>query len=224
MARAARAVVDTSERNASAGDVGDAGGVGGEPKRLRVLVIDEDKQRAAILEAGLLAANAEIAAIVAPSEDLAVHVRAVRPDIIIVDMDSPSRDTLESMRAINRDQPLPIVMFVDSADSSLIEAAMRAGVSAYVIDGLAAKRVKPVLDVAIARFKEVQGLRAELAKTKASLGERKVIERAKGLLMQQRGMSEDDAFRALRKLAMDKNQRLVEVAQALLTYAQLLKP
>jgi len=89
---------------------------------------------------------------------------------------------------------------------------------------VSAKRVKPVLDVAIARFKEVQGLRAELAKTKASLGERKVIERAKGLLMQQRGLSEDDAFRALRKLAMDKNQRLVEVAQALLTYAQLLKP
>jgi response regulator NasT len=222
MARTGPAVVDTGER--SVGDVGDAG-VGGEPsRRLRVLVVDEDPARAAVLESGLAAADAEIAAIVAPSEDLVAHVRAVRPDIIIVDMDSPSRDTLESMRAINRDQPLPIVMFVDSADSGLIEAAMRAGVSAYVIDGLAAKRVKPVLDVAIARFKEVQGLRAELAKTKASLGERKVIERAKGLLMQQRGLSEDDAFRALRKLAMDKNQRLVEVAQALLTYAQLLKP
>jgi response regulator NasT len=214
------AVADTSERNASVGDAG----AGSEPRRLRVLVVDEDKQRAAILESGLLAADAEIAEVVAPSEDLVARVRAVRPDIIIVDMDSPSRDTLESMRAINRDQPLPIVMFVDTADSGLIEAAMRAGVSAYVIDGLAAKRVKPVLDVAIARFKEVQGLRAELAKTKASLGERKVIERAKGLLMQQRGLSEDDAFRALRKLAMDKNQRLVEVAQALLTYAQLLKP
>jgi len=187
-------------------------------------VVDEDPARAAVLESGLLAADAEIVATVAPSEDLVARVRAVRPDIIIVDMDSPRRDTLESMRTISRDQPLPIVMFVDTADSGLIEEAMRAGVSAYVIDGLAAKRVKPVLDVAIARFKEVQGLRAELAKTKASLGERKVIERAKGLLMQQRGLSEDDAFRALRKLAMDKNQRLVEVAQALLTYAQLLKP
>jgi len=220
MARVVTAVVDDSARSEAVSGPGLEAG----PRRLRVLVVDEDPQRAAILESGLLAADAEIAAIVAPSEDLALHVRAVRPDIIIVDMDSPSRDTLESMRAINRDQPLPIVMFVDSADSGLIEAAMRAGVSAYVIDGLAAKRVKPVLDVAIARFKEVQGLRAELAKTKASLGERKVIERAKGLLMQQRGLSEDDAFRALRKLAMDKNQRLVEVAQALLTYAQLLRP
>jgi response regulator NasT len=216
MARVGTAVVDKAGRSDAAS--------GAELKRLRVLVVDEDPGRAAVLESGLLAADAEIAAIVAPSEDLVARVRAVRPDIIIVDMDSPSRDTLESMRAINRDQPLPIVMFVDSADSSLIEEAMRAGVSAYVIDGLAAKRVKPVLDVAIARFKEVQGLRTELAKTKASLGERKVIERAKGLLMQQRGLSEDDAFRALRKLAMDKNQRLVEVAQALLTYAQLLKP
>lgn len=216
MARVGMAVGDDSARIEAAS--------GAEPKRLRVLVVDEDPQRAAILESGLLAADAEIAATVAPSEDLVARVRAVRPDIIIVDMDSPSRDTLESMRAINRDQPLPIVMFVDTADSGLIEEAMRAGVSAYVIDGLAAKRVKPVLDVAIARFREVQGLRAELAKTKASLGERKVVERAKGLLMQQRGLSEEEAFRALRKLAMDKNQRLVEVAQALLTYAQLLKP
>lgn len=195
-----------------------------EPKRLRVLVVDEDPQRASVLEAGLSAADADIIATVAPTVDLLARVRDSRPDIVIVDMDSPGRDTLESMRAITRDQPMPIVMFVDAAGSGMIEEAMRAGVSAYVIDGLSAKRVKPVLDVAIARFREYHALRLELERTKASLGERKTIERAKGILMQQRGLSEEDAFKLLRKLAMDKNQRLIDVAQALLTYAQLLKP
>jgi len=105
-------------------------------------------------------------------------------------------------------------MFVDSADSGLIEAAMRAGVSAYVIDGLAAKRVKPVLDVAIARFKEVQGLRAELAKTKASLGERKVIERAKGLLMAKEGVTEGEAFDRLRRASQVSGRPLKVIAEA----------
>jgi two-component system, response regulator / RNA-binding antiterminator len=190
---------------------------------LRVLLVDPDPQRAAVLKTGLVDAGARIVAVVGPDDDLVRHVRDTAPDVIIIDLDSPSRDTLESLRAVTREQPRPIVMFVDNSADGMIEEAIRAGVSAYVIDGLNARRVKPVLDVAIARFKEYQALRDELAKAKSTLQDRKVIERAKGLLMEQRRMSEEDAYRALRKLAMDQNKRLIDVAQALLTYAQVLK-
>ncbi|HEX9465834.1 MAG TPA: ANTAR domain-containing protein [Alphaproteobacteria bacterium] len=185
--------------------------------------MDADPARAAVLKAGLTDSGARIVAVASPDDDLLRAVRDAAPDVIIIDLDSPSRDTLESLRAVTRDQPRPIVMFVDNSDDHMIEAAIRAGVSAYVIDGLQAKRVKPVLDVAIARFKEYQALRGELEKTKNSLNERKAIERAKGILMDQRQMTEDEAYRTLRKLAMDQNKRLVDVAQALLTYAQVLK-
>jgi response regulator NasT len=195
----------------------------GASANLRVLLVDPDPARAAVLEAGLIDSGAEIVAIATPSEDLVSCVRMAAPDVIIIDLDSPSRDTLENLRAVSRHQPRPIVMFVDNSDDRMIQEAIKAGVSAYVIDGLNAKRVKPILDVAIARFKEYQALRQELEKTKTILSERKLIERAKGILMSQKKMSEDEAYRALRRLAMDQNKRLVDVAQALITYAQLLK-
>jgi response regulator NasT len=190
---------------------------------LRILLIDEDPERATVLEAGLRDSGFEIVASIRPDADIVERVRREAPDLIIIDTESPSRDTLESLRAITREQPRPIVMFVDNSDDRMIEEAIKAGVSAYVIDGLNARRVKPVLDVAIARFKEYQALREELEKTKTSLNERKIVEKAKGLLMQHRQMSEEEAFRALRKLAMDQNKRLAEVAQNLISYAQLLK-
>ncbi|MBI1776443.1 MAG: ANTAR domain-containing protein [Proteobacteria bacterium] len=189
---------------------------------LRVLLVDEDPARAKIVEESLVEAGCRIAAVARPEDDLVERVKASAPDVIIVDMDSPSRDTLESLRAISREVPRPIVMFVDTSDTKMIEEAISAGVSAYVVDGLSSRRVKPVLDVAIARFKEFQALRQELEKTKTSLKERRVIERAKGLLMDEKRMSEEDAYRTLRKLAMDQNKRLVDVAEALITYAQLL--
>lgn len=192
--------------------------------RLRVLVVDEAAERAAVLEDGLAQAGCIVLAVVKPGDDLARVVRESQPDVIIIDADSPGRDTLESLRAINRDQPRPIVMFVDNSDAQMIQEAMKAGVSAYVIDGLNAQRVKPVLDVAIARFKEFQALRDELERTKTSLNDRKIIERAKGILMEQRRISEDEAYRALRRLAMEQNQRLADVARHLVTFAQLLKP
>jgi response regulator NasT len=188
-----------------------------------VLLVDPDPARAAVLESGLVGSGGQIVAIAAPEDDLVQRVREVSPDVIIIDMDSPSRDTLESLRAVTRDQPRAIVMFVDNSDDKMIDEAMKAGVSAYVIDGMSAKRVKPVLDVAIARFKEFQALREELEKTKSTLNERKIVDRAKGILMEQRGLSEDEAYKTLRKLAMDQNKRLAEVAQALVTYAQVLK-
>jgi response regulator NasT len=192
--------------------------------RLRVLVIDETAERAAVLEDGLAQSGCIVLAVVKPGDDLARVVRECQPDVIIIDADSPGRDTLESLRAINRDQPRPIVMFVDNSDAQMIQEAMKAGVSAYVIDGLNAQRVKPVLDVAIARFREFQALRDELERTKTSLNDRKIIERAKGILMEQRRISEDEAYRALRRLAMEQNQRLADVARNLINIAQLLKP
>ncbi len=190
---------------------------------LRVLLVDPDPARAAVLKTGLVESGCEIVAVAEHEDDLVARVREAAPDVVIIDLDSPSRDTLESLSAVTREQPRPIVMFVDNSDDRMIEAAIRAGVSAYVIDGLNAKRVKPVLDVAIARFKEYQSLRDELAKTKTTLSERKIVERAKGLLMEQKKIGEDEAYRTLRKLAMDQNRRLVDVAQAVLTYAQILK-
>ena len=203
-------------------------GAAGVPARqrppLRVILVDADPERTVTLADALAGQDCEVVARLGPEADLAEQVRTLRPDVIVIDMDSPRRDTLESMRAIHRDQPRPIVMFVDDDDAGLIDQAIRAGVSAYIIDGLDAKRVRPILDVAVARFREQQALRDELEKTKAGLRERKVVERAKGILMEQRGLSEDEAYRQLRKLAMDQNKRLVEVAENLISFAKLLKP
>lgn len=190
---------------------------------LRVLLVDKDPARAEMLAAALAEQGCEIVARLRLEDDLAEPVRALHPDVIVIDLDSPRRDMLESMRAIHRDQPKPIVMFVDDDDPGMIEQAIRAGVSAYIIDGLETKRVRPILDVAVARFREQQALRDELEKTKSVLSERKLIERAKGILMETRKLAEDEAYRALRKLAMDQNKRLVDVAQDLIAYAKLLK-
>jgi response regulator NasT len=191
---------------------------------LRILVIDEDQVRAEALKQSLSAAGYQTVGVVDPRDDVLAKVRDLTPDLIIVDMESPSRDTLEDMRRITAERPRPIVMFVDQSDEGAIAEAMRAGVSAYVIDGLNPRRVKPILDVAVARFEEYQKLRAELEQTKIDLADRKVIERAKGLLMKSRGIAEDEAYKLLRKLAMDQNQRLVEVARSILTVSQILKP
>lgn len=190
---------------------------------VRILLIDEDPERAVVLSDALMAQGYDLVAQLAPRELTAKRVQEIGPDVIIVDMESPSRDTIESMRQINAAQPRPIVMFVDQSDETMINEAMQAGVSAYIIDGLNVNRVKPIVDVAIARFREFQALRTELQKTKATLSERKTIERAKGLLMRERGIGEDEAYAALRKLAMDRQQRLVDVAETLIAVADILK-
>lgn len=190
---------------------------------VRILLIDEDPERALVLSDALKDQGYDLVAQLAPRELSARRVQDIAPDVIIVDMESPSRDTIESMRQINADQPRPIVMFVDQSDETMINEAMQAGVSAYIIDGLNVNRVKPIVDVAVARFREFQALRDELKKTKATLSERKTIERAKGLLMRERGLSEDEAYAALRKLAMDRQQRLVDVAETLIALADILK-
>ncbi len=192
------------------------------PERLRVMLVDETSGRAAILEQALSDAGCDVVARLHAGDDMFQAVGKTQPDVIIVDMESPDRDTLEHMRSISAEQPKPIVMFAESGDSETIAEAVRAGVSAYVVDGLSAGRIKPIMDVAIARFREFQALRKELEEAKSSLAERKDIERAKGLLMKQRGWTEDEAYQALRKLAMDRNLRLGEVAKNVISIAELL--
>ncbi len=190
---------------------------------LRVLLVDENRGRAALLEQALSDAGYIVIARVITSDNLAHQVRLHEPDVIIVDLESPDRDTLEHMHNISRDQPRPIVMFAEDQESESIHKAIKAGVSAYIVDGLSAKRVKPVMEVAIARFREYQALRDELEKTKITLEERKIIDRAKGLLMKRQGIDEEAAYQALRKIAMDRSQKLVEVARNVISVMELLE-
>lgn len=189
---------------------------------LRVLLVDETFERAALLKHALQDAGCKIAAHVSASADLPGLVAELKPDLIILDTESPDRDTLENLCIINRDQPRPIVMFTHDDDSDKIRAAIRAGVSAYVVDGLKSERLRPIMDVAIARFNEFQAMRSDLAKAESQLSERKDVERAKGILMKQRGWSEEEAYQALRKAAMDKGSRLADVARQLIEITELL--
>ena len=190
-------------------------------EKLRVMLVDEEPGRSAVLERALQDNGYDVVARIGTDEDLIGKVRQIEPDMIIIDMQSPDRDTLESMHMINREQPKPIVMFAEQSDNISIADAVKAGVSAYVVDGLNAKRIQPIMEVAIARFREFQALKDELAKTKTDLAERKLIDKAKGIIMAQRKCSEDDAYKALRKLAMDRNEKLGEVARSVLEVAKL---
>ena len=192
------------------------------PKPMRVMIVDENAERARLIEAGLVADGCEVVGCVIGLADLQEKVNEVAPDVIIIDMASPDRDTLEDMSRMTRDQPRPTVMFVDNSDSESIRTAVQAGVSAYVVGGLSPERVRPILEVAIARFNEFQSLRRELETAKSTLEDRKVIERAKGILMQSRSLSEDNAFRLLRKIAMDRKMRLAAVAREVVAAAELL--
>lgn len=190
--------------------------------KLKVMVIDESAGRAALLERALTDAGYEIIVRVEHGVNLLERVNEVKPDVIIIDMEMPDRDTLEQLYIINQDQPRPIVMFADNSESDVIEAAVKAGVSAYVVDGLNPERVKPIMDVAIARFREFQALREELEQTKSTLADRKVIDKAKGIIMKQRGVDEAEAYKSLRKMAMDSNKRISEIAKDVIAIAELL--
>ena len=190
-------------------------------EKLRVMLIDEEPARSAILERALQDNGYDVVARIGTEEDLLDRVRTIGPDIIIVDMQSPDRDTLESMHMISREQPKPIVMFAEKSDKVSIKDAVKAGVSAYVVDGLNANRIQPIMEVAIARFSEFQSLKNELARAKMDLAGRKVIDKAKGIIMAQRKCTEDEAYKALRKLAMDRNEKLVDVARSVIEVADL---
>ena len=192
---------------------------------LRVLLIDEESDRSRDVTAELEALGHTVIHQTRSAEgasNLYDRVGEATPDVVIIDMHSPDRDTLEDMRRITTERPKPIVMFVDESDSESIRKAVRAGVAAYVVKGSNPERVRPVLEVAIARFEEFQSLRSELERTRNSLADRKVIDRAKGLLMQRRGLSEEEAYKAIRTMAMNRSQRLVDVARTIVDMAEVL--
>jgi response regulator NasT len=189
---------------------------------MRVLIIDPDEARAALVAQGLAGVKPlEVRRAGAFDE---AEAAAFGPDVIVIASESPDRDTLESLRDANVHNPRPVVMFVDKSAPGLAEAAVEAGVAAYVVDGLQENRVRPILEVAMSRFSLMQKLRTDLEKAQADLAARKAIERAKGLLMKERGLDEEAAFGLLRKLAMDTGRPLGAVAQDLLAFAGVLKP
>ncbi|KEA64535.1 Response regulator NasT [Marinobacterium lacunae] len=190
---------------------------------LSVMLVDDETERAAMVEQELQAQGYTVVCRLTTTAALRHHVERVQPDIVIIDMDSPDRDTLEHMSVVNQQNPRPIVFFADKDDNpNNIRAAIKAGVSAYIVDGLKPNRVKPILDVAIARFEEFQNLRSELLQTRTELEDRKLIEKAKGMLMKHQGCDEEQAFRTLRKLAMDRSQKLVDVARSVIQVLEVL--
>lgn len=190
---------------------------------LTVMLVDDQPARAALLEQALLDHDYKVIARLSSAAGLAEQVARLEPDVIIIDIESPDRDTLEHMSTLHRDNPRPVVMFAEEGDDSgSIERAMRAGVSAYIVDGLNPTRVKTIVDVAVARFREFHALRRELEETRSQLADRKQIDRAKGLLMKQRGLDEQQAYHAMRKMAMDRGQRLAEVAANIIAVFELL--
>ena len=191
---------------------------------LKILVIDENRIRAAIIEAGLREAGYERVTVIEDVAGIARRIAEIEPDVIVIDLGNPNRDMLESMFQLSRAVKRPIAMFVDRSDTQSIEASVEAGVSAYVIDGLRKERVKPILDMAISRFNAFSRMARELEEARGELENRKVVDRAKGILMKSRGLSEADAYALLRKTAMNQNRKLADVAQSLLTAADLLGP
>lgn len=183
---------------------------------LRVLLVDSDANRAHEVQLGLELAGFQVVAVSSDTVDLVGRVRDSQADIIVCDLDDPSRDSLESMRALNRDEPRPVVVFASRGDADQIEAALEAGVAAYVVEGLAPARVRPVLEVAIRRFRAFQALRAERDEARATLAERAVIERAKGILMQRRRLSENDAYRLMRRWSMDRGLKMLKLAEEIM--------
>ena len=193
------------------------------PTTLSILVIDENRLRAAVIEEGLRDAGYDNLTIVHDVAGIARRIADVNPDVIVIDLENPNRDMLENMFQLSKAVKRPIAMFVDRSDQAAIEAAVDAGVSAYVVDGLKRERVKPILDMAISRFNAFARMAHELQEARTELESRKLIDRAKGILMTTRGLSEADAYALLRKTAMNQNRKIVEIAQSLITAAGLLE-
>ena len=190
--------------------------------RLSIIVVEKDRARALLIVDSLRAAGHRDVVVISEETGLGRRISERNPDVVLVDIASPSRDRIEELTRAAAPMERPVAMFVDNSDVQLTRAAIQAGVSAYVVDGLRASRIKPILDAAIARFGLFHQMRSELAATKRALEERKLIDRAKGLLMKARGVSEDEAYSLLRKTAMDQGKKVADVAEALVTAAGLL--
>ena len=189
---------------------------------LSIIVVENDRERALQIVDSLREAGEFEIHVIAEATSLARQIEARQPDIVLIDMSNPSRDTLEEMTLASGPLERPVAMFVDQSASGLSAAAIEAGVSAYVADTLRPERVRAVIEAAIVRFRMFQRMRTELAETKRALEERKVIDRAKGLIMKARKVEEEAAYAILRKAAMDQSKRVADVAEALVTAARLL--
>ena len=190
---------------------------------LKIVIVDESPVRAAILADGLREAGFTQVVRIEETANLLANIYAIDPDVILIGLENPSRDVLEQMFQVSRAVRRPIAMFVDQSDSASIQASVDAGVSAYIVDGLKKERIKPILDLCISRFHAFARLQAELEKTKTALEERKVIDRAKGILMKARNLSEEEAYALMRRSAMNENRKIAEVAQSVVTASDLLK-
>jgi two-component system, response regulator / RNA-binding antiterminator len=190
---------------------------------LKILLIDEDPIRRAILEAGLREAGFGNLVLLGKTTGLLDQVYRIDPDVILIDLENPSRDVLEQMFQVSRIVRRPIAMFVDQSDRGTIEAAVDAGVSAYIVGGLRKERVKSILDLCISRFNAFSRLQNELDRTRSALEARKVIDRAKGILMRAKNLSEEEAYALLRTTAMNEKRKIADVAQSVITAAELLK-
>lgn len=191
---------------------------------LSILIIDENRIRASIIEEGLREAGHARVAVIHDVNEVGRTIQDTMPDVVFIDLENPKRDTLEHFFSLSRAIQRPIAMFVDRSDTGMIEKAVEAGVSAYVVDGLKKERVKPILDMAISRFNAFSRLTRELEQARSALEERKIVEQAKGILMKTRRLSEPDAYALLRSTAMNQNRRLIDIAQSLITAANLLDP
>src|ERR1700757_1519278 len=189
----------------------------------KIVIVDESPIRAAILEEGLREAGFTAVEHIREMQSLLARIYALDPDVILIDLENPSRDVLEQMFQVSRAVRRPIAMFVDQSDAASIQASVDAGVSAYIVDGLKKERIKPILDLCISRFNAFAKLQDELDRTKHALEERKVIDRAKGILMKMKGLTEEEAYVLMRSTAMREKKKIGEIAQSILTASELLK-
>src|SRR3982074_379564 len=189
----------------------------------KIVIVDESPIRAAILEEGLREAGFTGVVHISEMQSLLARIYALDPDVILIDLENPSRDVLEQMFQMSRVVKRPIAMFVDQSDSASIEAARDAGAPPYIAGGLHKERIKNILDLCISRFNAFARLQDELDRTRTALEERKVIDRAKGILMKARKLNEEEAYALLRRTAMNENKKIAEVAQSVVTAAELLK-
>ena len=190
---------------------------------LHIVIVDDSPIRAAILEGGLREAGYTNVLRIEGTSNLLARISMADPDVILIDLENPSRDVLEQMFQVSRVVQRPIAMFVDQSDAASIQASVDAGVSAYIVDGLKKERIKSILDLCISRFNAFARLQDELARTKSQLEDRKIIDRAKGILMKAKNLNEEAAYALLRKTAMNENKKIAEVAQAVITTAELFK-
>jgi response regulator NasT len=190
---------------------------------LKIAIVDESPVRAAMLADGLREAGFTYVERIPDTRNLLTRIYAIDPDVILIDLQSPSRDVLEQMFQMSRAVKRPIAMFVDQSDAASIQAAVDAGVSAYIVDGLKKERITNILDLCISRFNAFHRLQTELDRAKDALEERKVIDRAKGLLMKAKGIGEEQAYALMRKTAMNENKKIVDIAQSVLTAAEMFK-